>query len=260
MTAPRHLWSGDWRRESDAAARDLAERRPQHEQPAPAEPEPVAAVAAKPKPPVREAAAPKPKPKPRAAEHPPRRPAESPRRPPPRRPAPPPRARADSPRRAWSGSRTLLIVVAALVSAGVAYAAVSALVGSSSNSTPPAAASSPAARPTQAATRPAWLGVTTESVAGAGGGFSSGSGTGGGFTTAGVIVTNVVPGSPADAAGLEPGDVITQIDKQTVNSPDDVNHAVAGMHAGQQVVIQYQRGPFANTAAVTLATQPSGSP
>lgn len=27
MTSPRHLWSGDWRRDSDAAARELAERR-----------------------------------------------------------------------------------------------------------------------------------------------------------------------------------------------------------------------------------------
>jgi S1-C subfamily serine protease len=162
-----------------------------------------------------------------------------------------------------------LIVVAALVSAGIAYAAVSTLVGSDSNSTPPAVASSPPAQATQATTRPAWLGVKTESVAAAGGGFSSGSGTGGtggtgstggGFTTAGVVVTSVVPGSPADAAGLQPGDVITQIDSQTVNSPDEVNSALAAMHAGQQVVIQYQRGPFANTAQVTLATQPNGSP
>ncbi len=264
MTAPRHLWSGDWRRESDAAARDLAERRPQHEEPAPAEPE---ASATKPMPRVREAAAPKATPAPRAPERPQRRP-ETRRRPAetPRRPSPPPRARTEPAWRSWHGSRFAVVLLAALVSAGIAYAVVHALVGSDSNSTPPAVASSPPAQATHTATQPAWLGVTTESVAAAGGGFSSGSGTGasgntgGGFTTAGVVVTNVVPGSPADAAGLQPGDVITQIDSQTVNAPDEVNSALAGMHAGQQVVIQYQRGPFANSAQVTLGTQPKGSP
>jgi S1-C subfamily serine protease len=166
-----------------------------------------------------------------------------------------------------SGPRIVVILLAALVSAGIAYAAVSSLVGSDNRgSASSAAPARPASHAAPAAAAPAWLGVETESVASAGGGLSSGSGSGnsggtGGFSSgAGVVVTNVAPGSPADAAGLEPGDVITQIDSRAVNSPNDINSALAGMHAGQQVEIQYQRGPFADSAQVTLAARPSGSP
>lgn len=132
-----------------------------------------------------------------------------------------------------------------LVSGGIAYAAVSSLLGSDSGSSaPPVAASSAAA--------PAWLGAEMGSFASAGGSSFPSAG--------GVVVTNVVPGSPADAAGLEPGDLITQLDNRPVGSPNDVNSVIAGMHPGQQVQIQYQRGPFANSAQVTLSARPSGSP
>jgi S1-C subfamily serine protease len=136
------------------------------------------------------------------------------------------------------------------------------VVGSQNNpSTPPVSQANPASHAAPAANRPAWLGVDTTSLASAAGGFSSGSGNTGGFSSgSGAVVTNVAPGSPADAAGLEPGDVITQINNQAVNSPNDISSALAGMHAGQQVEIQYQRGPFADAAQVTLAARPAGSP
>jgi len=134
-----------------------------------------------------------------------------------------------------------VIALASLISAGAAFAIVSRLAGSGSGSS---------AAPAGAA---AWLGVDTESLASAGGAFLSGSG-------GGAVVTNVVPGSPADAAGLEPGDLITQIDSRPIASPNDVDSAIAGMHAGQQVEIQYQRGPFDDAAQVTLEARPRGSP
>jgi hypothetical protein len=287
MTAPRHLWSGDWRRESAAAARELAERRAQDDEPtavhdpapteakapAPARPEQRAREGAAPKP--RDAPAPAPAPKPRAIPAPARDPraresvaaqaratATAPRRSP-----TPPRARTEGGWRSWHGSRFAVVFLAVLVSGGIAYAAVSTLVGSNNSSaTPPISQANRPSQAAPAANGPAWLGVQTQSAASAGGGFSSGSGTGTGTgnsglsSGAGAVVTNVVPGSPADAAGLEPGDVITQIDNQTVNSPDDINSALAGMHVGQQVEIQYQRGPFADAAQVTLAARPAGSP
>ena len=76
----------------------------------------------------------------------------------------------------------------------------------------------------------------------------------------GVLVTDVVPGSPADAAGIEPGDLITAIDNQSVATPNQVNAALARMHPGEQVTIQYQRGPFVQSAQVTLEARPPGSP
>jgi S1-C subfamily serine protease len=135
-------------------------------------------------------------------------------------------------------------VLAVLVSAGIAYAAVTSLVGSDSGSSPPATASAAAA--------PAWLGVDMGTFAS--GGSSSFPSVGG------VVVTDVVPGGPAAVAGLQPGDLITQIDNRQVGSPNDVDSVLVGMHPGQQVQIQYQRGPFAASAKVTLAARPKGSP
>jgi len=46
--------------------------------------------------------------------------------------------------------------------------------------------------------------------------------------TKGAVVTDVVSGSPAERAGLKPGDVIVEVDRQPVTSSDD---AVAALHA-----------------------------
>ena len=59
---------------------------------------------------------------------------------------------------------------------------------------------------------------------------------------------------------LEPGDLITQINNRQVGSPNDVDSTLAGMHPGQRVQIQYERGPFTDIAQVTLAPRPKGSP
>jgi S1-C subfamily serine protease len=141
-------------------------------------------------------------------------------------------------RSGWPVGRTAIIVLATLLSAGVAYAAVSALVGSGGRS------------PSAASKAPAWLGVEMASFA-LGGGFPSGGG---------ALVTNVTPGSPAGVAGLEPGDLITQIGNRAIATPADVNATLAGMHAGDHVEIQYQRGPFADSAEITLTARPAGGP
>jgi S1-C subfamily serine protease len=73
-------------------------------------------------------------------------------------------------------------------------------------------------------------------------------------------VTNVVPGGPADAAGLEPGDLITQIGNTPIASQSIIPFALASLHPGDAVQIQFQRGAFMNAAEVTLGTQPAGHP
>ncbi len=40
----------------------------------------------------------------------------------------------------------------------------------------------------------------------------------------GVLVVDVEPGSPADEAGLLPDDIITEVNREKVDSPDDVEH------------------------------------
>jgi serine protease Do len=55
-------------------------------------------------------------------------------------------------------------------------------------------------------------------------------------STQGVVITEVVPGSAADDAGLEVGDVILMVDGQRVNSVDDVHRIVAGHRSGDSVI------------------------
>jgi len=49
--------------------------------------------------------------------------------------------------------------------------------------------------------------------------------------TKGAVITDVVTGSPAEQAGLRPGDVIVEIDRRPVGSADE---AVAGLHGGSK--------------------------
>jgi S1-C subfamily serine protease len=77
-----------------------------------------------------------------------------------------------------------------------------------------------------------------------------------GFTpTSGVVVLNVVAGSPAKKAGLTQGDVIVTIDGTTVNSASQLQSLIQTDKAGQVVQINYYRGNLKHTASVTLGTQ-----
>ena len=49
--------------------------------------------------------------------------------------------------------------------------------------------------------------------------------------TRGAVVTDVVKGSPADAAGLKPGDVVVEVDRRPVNSSEE---AVSALRAPQK--------------------------
>jgi PDZ domain len=245
MTPPRHLWSGDWRRESAEAAEELARRQaPTEPTLAPPPPSPskptlrsraaravaevrlwaVAAVAE-----LRARAA-------RALAQLRSRAASAfaqlrsrPVR---------PRAR----RRRLPRRGTVLTALAMLLTAGVAYAAVASLRsggGGSSRTGITTAARSPART-----TAPAWLGVETTTFPGA----------------SGAVVVDVVPGSPANAAGLQPGDVITQVGSRPIQTPTDLESALTGMRAGQSVEIRYEQGPSAYMTRATLAVRPPNAP
>ncbi len=67
----------------------------------------------------------------------------------------------------------------------------------------------------------------------------------------GVLLTSVAPGQPADAAGLEPEDVIVAIDGEAVTSIEQLVGAIRSREVGQQIEITYWRG---NTQIVTNAT------
>jgi serine protease Do/serine protease DegQ len=57
----------------------------------------------------------------------------------------------------------------------------------------------------------------------------------------GAVVTQVVPGSPADKAGLKSGDIITQLNNRPVRDATDVRNVIGLLRIGQKVEMQVMR-------------------
>jgi S1-C subfamily serine protease len=73
----------------------------------------------------------------------------------------------------------------------------------------------------------------------------------------GAVVTSVVPGSPAEAAGLTPGDLITAVGDQAVSSPSQLTDIVAAHRPGASVSAAYVDPQGASqTASLALASGP----
>ena len=58
----------------------------------------------------------------------------------------------------------------------------------------------------------------------------------------GAFVGSVRPGSPAEKAGLQQGDVITEINLRPVSNADDLAKALSGLSPGNRVTIAFLRG------------------
>ena len=72
----------------------------------------------------------------------------------------------------------------------------------------------------------------------------------------GATVTGVVPGGPAQRAGIRQGDKIVAIDNRPISSSDDVSAAVAAHRPGQPARVTVIRGGNRRTLTVTLGTRP----
>jgi serine protease Do len=73
----------------------------------------------------------------------------------------------------------------------------------------------------------------------------------------GVAVMQVVSGSPADAAGLQPGDVIQKIDGKDIASADDLTKAIRATKPGQTVNLQVWSGGLKKLVSVKTAERPA---
>jgi S1-C subfamily serine protease len=205
MTSPRHLWSGDWERDSASRADELAAReRLQSEQPLE---QPVSAPAPEERPPS------------------------------PLRSALPAvlAALARALRAVGAGLRQLnpravllVLIVAGVVVAG-AFGLSALFGGSSSNSH----------EPVSLRAADALFGVQLSTP-----------------PNGGVVIATVVPGGPAESAGLDPGDALTAIDNRPVSGAGDVAAAVGGLRAGGQAVLQVSRGSSIISTLVTLTGHP----
>jgi serine protease Do len=74
----------------------------------------------------------------------------------------------------------------------------------------------------------------------------------------GVVVTDVVPNSPAAKAGLRRDDIITAVDNQPVTSPEELRDAIQKAGAGKEVTLQVVRGKEKQTIKATLQSGGAG--
>ena len=74
----------------------------------------------------------------------------------------------------------------------------------------------------------------------------------------GAVVAAVTPGSGADGAGLQQGDVITKIGGRDVASADDVTTAVTDHKPGDKIDITVDRGGSTRTVTATIGQRAGG--
>jgi S1-C subfamily serine protease len=72
---------------------------------------------------------------------------------------------------------------------------------------------------------------------------------------AGVLVAAIVPGSPAEKAGLKRGDIILEIDGEAVNSPRNLLEAIQAKEPGDTIEATVQRGSERLAYSVELGEQ-----
>lgn len=71
-------------------------------------------------------------------------------------------------------------------------------------------------------------------------------------STQGALITNVVKGSPAEAAGLKPGDVIREFDGKEVRSAEETLSRIRGKKSGEEAAVVILRKGKPMEAAVQI--------
>ena len=73
----------------------------------------------------------------------------------------------------------------------------------------------------------------------------------------GAAVFRVLPGSPADKAGLKADDIIVGIDGKEVDDPAALRNKAFTLTVGSEVPVAYLRGGEARTAKVVISEMPA---
>jgi putative serine protease PepD len=76
----------------------------------------------------------------------------------------------------------------------------------------------------------------------------------------GAEVQDVTQGGPADAAGLQPGDVITEIDGQALTESSDLSRLINGKQPGDHVDLRIDRAGQDIHVGTTLGNRPQRTP
>jgi len=72
-------------------------------------------------------------------------------------------------------------------------------------------------------------------------------------TEPGVLLTGVMPGSPAEKAGLAGGDVLLRLGDKRILSLQDLQYALVARRPGDVIEVEYRRGAVTTVVQVTLA-------
>ena len=73
----------------------------------------------------------------------------------------------------------------------------------------------------------------------------------------GAQVQQATAGGPAERAGLQAGDVVTRVDGDEVQDPDDIAAAIDDNEPGDEIEVTVQRGGDDRTVTVTLGERPN---
>ncbi len=72
----------------------------------------------------------------------------------------------------------------------------------------------------------------------------------------GVLIADIVAGSPAAEAGLQPGDVVVEWNGKRINDADDLRFLVAGTQPGSKVKVVFNRNGERQEVTVSVAQRP----
>jgi serine protease Do len=67
----------------------------------------------------------------------------------------------------------------------------------------------------------------------------------------GVVVTQVAPGSPADAAGMKEGDLILEVNREPVQTMEDYSSALNKRKSASKILLLVQRGDYSQFVIIT---------
>jgi len=80
-----------------------------------------------------------------------------------------------------------------------------------------------------------------------------------GLTHGGVLVAWVLRDGPAAVAGLQPGDILTQINGQALNGPRHAIQVIAGFRPGTEINLRVVRGWEESTVKASVGQRPRPS-